>query len=296
MQNSLSSKRLSLTKLSLGDIDFIYELVNTPEWIRFIGDRNVKTKEDARDLVQTIMNNPNVNYWVVRLHEQLIPIGIVSLVKRDYLDFFDLGFAFLPNHTKQGFAYEATSTFLQYLVNENYSPKILATTIKENVNSIGLLKKLGFQFEKRVEIENEELLLYSISIDKYSIDYLTTSFFSVFTNANQQKVNLEVINDLCLPETIIIKKSGLKEEVYNLRAFVEPRKKILTDGTLKDFEEKEINEETKIIGRIAQRFSKYEKSGYLNGAFFKQSGNKFFQFIKTVRGWKINAVVWEDEE
>ena len=233
---------------------------------------------------------------MVRIQHQSVPIGIVSFVKRDYLEFFDVGFAFLPSHTKQGFAYEATAAFLQNLLGENSTPIILATTIKENANSIALLKKLGFQFDKQVEIENETLLVYSISTNKYLIDHLTASFFSVFTNSNQQKANFDVINDLCLPEAIVIKKSELKEEIYNLYSFIEPRKKILTDGTLIDFEEKEIEEETKIIGGIAQRYSKYQKSGYLSGVHFRQSGNKLFQFIKTSMGWRINAVVWEDEE
>jgi len=296
MQNAIRSKRLTLTQLSPGDEDFIYELVNTPEWIRFIGDRNVKTTKDAQAFVRRIIDNPNVNYWVVRKQAPLIPIGIVSFVKRDYLDFFDVGFAFLPSYAKQGFAYEATATFLQNVARENSTPKILATTIKENSNSIALLKKLGFQFDRQVDVENETLFVYSISTDKYAIDHLTACFFSVFTNSNQQKPNVDAINDLCIPETIIIKKSGLNEEVYNLQSFIEPRKKILTDGTLLEFEEKEIQEETKIIGGIAQRFSKYQKSGYLNGSYFKQSGNKFFQFVKTSNGWRISAVVWQDEE
>jgi hypothetical protein len=61
------------------------------------------------------------------------------------------------------------------------------------------------------------------------------------------------------------------------------------------FEEKETTATTTIIGNIAQRFSKYEKSGYLNGLYFKEYGNKFFQLIKTTNGWKINALIWEDD-
>ncbi len=156
-----------LTKLAHGDEDFMYELVNTPDWIRFIGDRNVKTKADAELYLQRIIHNPNVNYWVVRTQSQLMPIGIVSFVKRDYLDFFDVGFAFLPNHTKQGFAHEATTAFLQNLAKENAIQMILATTVKENANSIGLLKKLGFHFGQQIEIDGEELLIYAAPVNKF---------------------------------------------------------------------------------------------------------------------------------
>jgi hypothetical protein len=82
---------------------------------------------------------------------------------------------------------------------------------------------------------------------------------------------------------------------HNLHTFIEPRRKILTDGTLTGFEEIETKAATKIAGNIAQRFSQYQKSGLLNEKHFKAHGNKFFQFIKTNSGWKINSIVWEDD-
>lgn len=132
--------------------------------------------------------------------------------------------------------------------------------------------------------------------DKAEIDYIVKVFFDIFTNSNQQQPDWTTINTVCIPETIIIKKSDTTEVIYNLDNFIEPRRKILTNGTLTDFQEREIQEETKIIGNIAQRFSKYQKSGYLNGTYFKEYGNKFFQFIKTNNGWKINSLIWEDDK
>ena len=120
-------------------------------------------------------------------------------------------------------------------------------------------------------------------------------FFGIFTNTNGKQPNWTIINEVCIPETIIIKKQGLSETVYDLHSFIAPRREILSNGTLTGFEEAEIKSETKIAGNIAQRFSKYQKSGYLNGTYFREYGNKFFQFIKTAAGWKINAVIWEDE-
>lgn len=131
--------------------------------------------------------------------------------------------------------------------------------------------------------------------DKESIDQVTGSFFSIFNNVDQQP-NWDLINSICIPQTIIIKKEGLEETVYTLQSFVEPRKKILSDGTLTHFKEWETGEETKIISHIAQRFSTYEKTGKLQGESFHGRGYKFFQFIQTSGGWKINAVIWEDEK
>lgn len=134
-----------------------------------------------------------------------------------------------------------------------------------------------------------------IDPDRLEIDNLTKTFFDVFTTINNKQPEWEIINKTCIPCTLIIKKKGSGEEVYNLTSFIEPRKKILSDGTLSDFQEVEMESEMKIIGSIAQRFSRYQKSGYLNGIYFKEYGNKFFQFIKTENGWKINSLIWEDE-
>jgi RimJ/RimL family protein N-acetyltransferase len=170
MQNEISSSRLLLNELSVEDVDFIFELVNSPDWLQFVGNRNVLTRSDAERLVNWLINNPVVRYWVVRKKKEMLSIGIVSFVKRDFLEHFDVGFAFLPNHTRQGFAREATAAFLTYLANQKTHQKVLATVLKENINSISLLEKLGFQFERELEVENELLQIYGISTNKFLIN------------------------------------------------------------------------------------------------------------------------------
>ena len=131
--------------------------------------------------------------------------------------------------------------------------------------------------------------------DKQAIDKLTQDFWGIFYNKNGATPNWQIIEELCIAEVLIIKKIKTQQEVYNLESFITPRKKILSDGTLLEFEEKEIEEETHIIGNIAQRATKYTKEGLLNGEYFQQNGHKLFQYIKTEKGWQISAVVWEDE-
>jgi hypothetical protein len=130
--------------------------------------------------------------------------------------------------------------------------------------------------------------------DQQAIDLLTKAFFGVFNNVNRAP-DFTTIKSISIPETIIIKKNGTDQVVYNLETFIEPRQKILTDGTLTAFSENEISSETNIIDHIAQRYSRYEKSGYMSGKYFKEYGNKFFQFIKTSEGWKINSLIWQDD-
>lgn len=296
MKNTLETNRLLLDPLTLGESDFIFELVNTPEWIRFIGDRNVNNIEEACNYIQKILDNTNVNYWIVRLKNEGVPVGVITFIKRDYLEHSDIGFAFLPHFSKKGYAIEATKAALDEITKSSKHSRILATTVKDNRNSIQLLEKLGLKFDKEIAVNEDELLLYAIAVDKLLIDDLTTQFFGIFNNSKNNQPDWELIYSICIPETVIIKKTDSKEEVYNLETFITPRKKILTDGTLTEFEEKEINEETKIIGNIAQRFTRYQKSGFLNGVSFEEYGNKFFQFVKTAQGWKINSVIWEDEK
>ncbi|MGC4021740.1 MAG: GNAT family N-acetyltransferase [Cyclobacteriaceae bacterium] len=170
MNDTIYSQRLVLTQLSALDSDFIFELVNTPGWIKYIGDRHVTSKETAQAFVLSVMQNQNVNYWVVRLKIENHPIGIISFVKRDYLEFSDVGFAFLPKYSNQGFAFEASQAFLNHLASIGQHNRILATTIPDNTKSISLLKKLGFDFEKQIENNGQELFIYSASISRFLLE------------------------------------------------------------------------------------------------------------------------------
>lgn len=294
MRNNYNTHRLLLNELSLNDTEFMLELINGSEWIKFIGDRNINSKDDATGYIQKIIDNTAINYWVVKLRDQQIPIGIVTFIKKDYLDHHDIGFAFLAEYTKQGYAGEAVAAVLEDLIKDPAHECILATTIIENTNSIQLLKKLGFEYDTEIISKDEKLLVYYITADKLLLNSVTKKFYGIFANTNQQKPEWNIIYTLCIPETIIIKKTGESEIVYNLHSFIEPRREMLSNGTLTDFEEFEIEEETKILGNIAQRYSKYKKRGCLNEEYFNGFGNKLFQFIKTNSGWKINSIIWED--
>ena len=154
------NNRLELCNLENSDNVFIMELLNTDGWIHFIGDRNIHTLQDADKYIQKIKFNQNINYWVVKHKETKIPLGIVSFIKRDYLDHHDIGFAFLPQFSNQGFAFEAVNAVLEKLVQDDEHSTILATTIPENIKSITLLLKLGFIFEKQIENDGEKLGVY----------------------------------------------------------------------------------------------------------------------------------------
>ena len=167
MNDNYTTERLSISPLTQNDAAFIMELVNTPGWLQFIGERNVGSLEESNQYIQKILTNPDVNYWVVKISANQTSIGVVTLIKRDYLAHHDIGFAFLPNYAKNGYAYEAALAILNEVIKDPLHTHILATTLKDNINSIQLLKKLGLQFVEQIENENALLLVYGVAADTH---------------------------------------------------------------------------------------------------------------------------------
>ncbi|WP_394674315.1 GNAT family N-acetyltransferase [uncultured Chryseobacterium sp.] len=286
--------RLILNELQANDHTFIFELVNSPGWLEFIGDRNIRTSEDAIAYIEKITGSPHIKYWTVKLKEGHQPAGIITLVKRDYLEHYDIGFAFLPQYTGAGYSSEATRSVLEVLPDEVLKDKILAITTGGNHRSVNLLEKLKFIYAGRVESDGKTLLQYALSADEIRIGKIIRSFFNLFDNTLQEP-DFRAVNELCTESVSIIRKTGQQTDLYGLESFIEPRKKILTDGTLQQFSEFETDGETRIIGNIAQHYSRYKKKGWLNGVYFEGSGHKFFHLVKSTDGWKIAHLIWEDD-
>jgi [ribosomal protein S5]-alanine N-acetyltransferase len=162
MQTQLTTTRLELSSLELSDSAFIFDLLNTENWIRFIGNRNINSDEDAVNYIQKIRDNLDARYKVVRLKDELTPIGVITFIKRHYLDHWDIGFAFLPEYAKKGYAFEATKAVLDEVKNDKSHEFILATTLKDNINSINLLEKLGLKYDKDILIGDDNLMLFSM--------------------------------------------------------------------------------------------------------------------------------------
>lgn len=163
---AIETERLNLAEVNFTHTSFIFELLNTPGWLAFIGERNVKSLEDASNYIQKIQESTIINYWVVSLKETGTALGIVSYVKRDYLEHWDIGFAFLPQYAKQGYAYEATKRILKEVLKNPFSNYIVATVVKENIHSIKLLEKLGLTFQEEIERDGKLLLLYGEHVDQ----------------------------------------------------------------------------------------------------------------------------------
>lgn len=162
MNIHLETERLLINPLSENDFHFILKLLNTPGWLQFIGDRNVKSADDAQKYIGRIMENPKCHYHTFQLKETKETIGIITFLLRDTQQFPDIGYAMLPEFENRGFASEAAKSFLNKVISDKTADKIIAITLTENKKSIRLLQKIGLRFEKEYMEGGQEFSLYSI--------------------------------------------------------------------------------------------------------------------------------------
>ena len=154
--NVLHTRRLCLRRLCAEDAGFLLELLNEPAFLKHVGDRNLRTSDDAS---KYILDGPVASYarhgfgvFLVELRESGLPIGICGLIRRDSLDAPDIGYSFLERHWSQGYAYESATAVLQYGRHVLGLDRIVAITSPHNATSIRLLEKLGLHFERTIEL------------------------------------------------------------------------------------------------------------------------------------------------
>jgi len=165
----LATDRLLLRHMTEDDAAFVCELLNEPSFIQYIGDRGVRTLEDAREYIRT---GPMESYaqhgfglYTVVLKERGDAAGICGLLKRDALEDPDVGFAFLPRYWSQGYAFEAAAAVLEHGRHTHDMTRILAITSPDNVASITLLAKLGFHFERMDQLADDSPLVRVFALD-----------------------------------------------------------------------------------------------------------------------------------
>jgi RimJ/RimL family protein N-acetyltransferase len=162
----LETERVRLREFTLSDTDFVLQLVNTPSWIEFIGDREIHTQEAALKYIEeSLMLSYQKNgfgLWLMELKKTSKSIGMCGLVNRDTIEDIDIGFALLPDFGRKRYTFEAAKATLIYAKETLKIDKIVAITDTKNVASIGLLNKIGLQFEKEIQLsENDTVLLFS---------------------------------------------------------------------------------------------------------------------------------------
>jgi len=168
MYKEFETERLLIKPTSVRDAEFIYQLMNTPKFIKYVGDRKIKSIEEAENYIQLKML-PQLNdlgysnYSLIRKSDDS-KIGTCGLYDRDGMDGIDIGFALLPEYGGLGYAYESANRLKKAAFEEFEIEEIKAITSKENISSQRLLEKLGLEMTGTIKLPNEddELLLYII--------------------------------------------------------------------------------------------------------------------------------------
>ncbi|RLQ94279.1 GNAT family N-acetyltransferase [Falsibacillus albus] len=165
----IETERLILRRFMPDDAPFMLELMNDADYIKNIGDRGIRTKEEAKN---SLLNGPMKMYeehgfglFLTELKENHTPMGMCGLIKREGLEDVDIGYAFLPGYRGKGYAVEAAKASLEYGKNDQKLKRVVAITSVDNEGSIKLLERIGLQYEKLVTLPNddEELKLFGIN-------------------------------------------------------------------------------------------------------------------------------------
>lgn len=167
---SFESERLLIRPTDLSDAGFIMKLYNTPKWLKYIGDRNIKSEKQAQDFIQQkilpqFKSLGFSNYTVVRKEDNL-KLGTCGLYDRQGIDGIDLGFAFLPEFEKLGFAFEASSELINASKKFFNLTELSAITNIDNHASQKLLKKLEFNFVSKIKLTNDtkDLMYFELKL------------------------------------------------------------------------------------------------------------------------------------
>lgn len=165
MNVKFETERLLLAEADSNDSEFFYRLLNSPKWIKFIGNRHVKSVAMAKQYIEkyiiTSYKTCGFGFYKMVLKTTNEAIGICGLVKRPSLEHVDIGFAILPQYERKGLMYEAATATMNYAKTELDLQKIVAITVEENQASRKLLEKIGLRQSKKILYDKEELLLYS---------------------------------------------------------------------------------------------------------------------------------------
>lgn len=164
----LETPRLRLRYFTLEDAPFVVALLNSPGWLTFIGDRGVRTEDDARRYlaagpIASYAQHQGLGLYHVARREDGLPVGMCGLLRRDVLPDVDIGFAFLPEHCGRGYAGEAAAAVIAYGRTAFSLRRVAGITKPANLGSIRVLEKLGLRFEREIVMPSQtEALRYYV--------------------------------------------------------------------------------------------------------------------------------------
>ena len=305
----LETERLRLRWFNDSDIDadFLRALLNDPGWLANIGERNVRTRRQARHWIATrhtaTYGRLGFGFWAVERKSDGTLMGMCGLIKRDTLMEVDVGYALMPAFRGHGYASEAAAACVRYGQDVLGLAEVWGITGPTNAPSAAVLQQIGLKDSGVTRLVGEERETWVFKSpraeqgdDRAQIDALTRRFLAAFTNRDGVIPTLPALPHYFMLDASVRMADALGTVVStDLHGFIAPRAELLAHGRLTDFEEHETESRTEIRGAIAQRWLRYAKRGTLDGVPFEGTGTKALQFVRTVRDWKIAALLWTDD-
>jgi RimJ/RimL family protein N-acetyltransferase len=289
------------------DADFLRALLNDPGWLANIGERNVRTRRQARAWIATrhtaTYGRLGFGFWGVERKSDGRLVGMCGLIKRDTLMEADVGYALMPEFRGQGYAREAAAACVRYAQDVLGLAEVWGITGPDNAGSAAVLQQIGLQDAGITRLVGEERETWLFKTprreqgdDRAQIDALTGRFLCAFTNRDGAVPTLPALpHYFMLDAPVRVADTLGTVATTDLHGFIAPRAELLARGRLADFDERETESRTEIQGAIAQRWLRYAKRGTLDGVAFEGGGTKSLQFVRTARDWKIASLVWTDD-
>jgi ribosomal-protein-alanine N-acetyltransferase len=168
-QTGFETKRLYLLPTSEADAGLIFQLMNTPKWLKYIGDRKIRSEADALHYIRNKIQrefeqNGYSNFTMIRKADRA-KVGSCGLFNRDGMEGVDVGYALLPEYEGHGYAFEGASRMLEAARHVFQIKTVRAVTAKDNLGSQKILRKLGMQFVSNITLpdEDEEIMMFEVS-------------------------------------------------------------------------------------------------------------------------------------
>lgn len=312
----LRTDRLDLRPHRMEDLDDLLAFHGDPEVVRYVPwpvrDRAMTEQTLRTKLEQGSWREPG--QWLVlaiELRSTSTVIGEVLLKHESDTDRAgELGFALGRSWQGLGLAAEAAREMLRVGFEELGLHRIVGVCIEQNSSSARLLERLGFRREARMvdsafhKGEWVTQLLYALteeewrsgapSADVSEVLSVVRTFFAAFESGEGADERLAALRAVMLPEAVVVRTCGQTPAVYDVDTFIEPRRALLTDGTLVDFSERAVQGRVDVFGDIAHWFGSYEKDGLLRGEPGAGQGMKSVQLVRTDAGWRVSAAAWDD--
>ncbi|WP_350347626.1 GNAT family protein [Agromyces sp. G08B096] len=316
-QFPILTERLALRPHRADDLDDLVEFHGDPEVVRFLPwplrDREATRAALEVKLGQGELTEPGT--WLVLAVEQRDTGTVIGEVLLKWASAEhrqgELGFALGRAHHGKGYAAEAAAAMLRLGFEQLGLHRISAVCLDDNEASAKLLRRLGFSEEGRVV---DDLLfkgewatrrIFGLTEDAWrsdeagrdaaEIESLARCFLDAFSSAPGVDERMDALRRVMLADARIIRTGAAGTDSFDVESFLEPRRALLTDGTLTDFSEELRSGTVAVSGDVGHWFGRYAKAGVKDGARFTGGGSKSVQCVRTTEGWRISSVAWADD-